>query len=214
MTLNELRAELVQRSALIVHCTRLGRSANIVNPPPIFPEDLTATIRDLNDNAREICCSVIWPDHIKTFGDVGIVVLPRDTTSIIRIDNDDGGSEWDEKLQRRIGKGVPFSRTAVSETFSKPLAHHNEWSVRNADVVGLYVNPVDLLTVLRVPSADIFADLPDELRPEPVPEPDEIGLEELRKIFPDLPIYTFRNDRLVEYFIEEHAFREAASPYR
>lgn len=187
MTFLELKAELAARNALIVHCSRPGKGGEL-KPTPLYPADLRATIGDLDANKREACCSVIWPGHEETYGDIGIVISPRSLASIESIHAGDGGSSWDEASGRRIGLGKPFSAEGVQQTFFQSVGH-NEWVIRDADVVGLYVNlAAGTMQIARELPAP--AGLPAHLA-EPAIFPDDISFNELREDFPLLPIYVF-----------------------
>lgn len=50
---------------------------------------------------------------------------------------------------KRTGAGVPFSQHAVEETFTK-ASDYNEWTVTDADTVGVFVNLAEKLVVAKV----------------------------------------------------------------
>jgi hypothetical protein len=91
MTDSELLTELARRKALIVHCSRPGKADEAIGGL-LFPNDLLNAIRICANESKELCCSVIWPDHIKTFGPVGIILRPRSIKSITSICTVDGGT--------------------------------------------------------------------------------------------------------------------------
>lgn len=118
MTDAELLAALVDHKALIVHCSRTGKGDEALEGL-FFPDDLRNAIDICAHQSKELCCSVIWPGHIKTFGAVGIILKPRSTRSITSICTTDGGTSVDPATGRRVGLGNPFSQQAVTDTFAK-----------------------------------------------------------------------------------------------
>ena len=109
MTDQDLLAELVSRKALIVHCSRPGKGDEGANAL-LFPDDMMKAVNLCDTGKKEICCSVVWPGHVQTFGDVGIILKPRSTMAITMISTTDGGTSIDPISGRRVGLGVPFSR--------------------------------------------------------------------------------------------------------
>lgn len=73
MTHAELLAELAKRRALIVHCARPGKGDEGIGGL-LFPNDLQNAIGISAKESKELCCSVVWPEHIETFGAVGIIL--------------------------------------------------------------------------------------------------------------------------------------------
>jgi hypothetical protein len=89
-----------------------------------------------------LSCSVVWPDHCRTFGSVGIILRPRSIGSITEICVEDAGSERDRVTGKRTSRGAtgkPFSAEAVQETFAQ-VKSYNEWIVDDADTIGIFVN--------------------------------------------------------------------------
>jgi hypothetical protein len=203
MTLPELLAELDSRQALIVHCSRPGRGGEISQtPPPIYPDDLRATITDLAKGAREISCSVVWPEHQRTFGTVGIVVRPHSTEAILRVGTSDAGN-----IDGLGGAASPFSSQAVAETFDSP-SDYNEWVVLSGTVLGIFVNLSGQLEVARLiaPPIDEIDEGRRWLAPTSSVEPVGISLSEIQADFPDLPIYTFVRGCLVTIAVDAHPY--------
>ena len=137
MTYDELIDELVARKVLIVHCSRPGK-ADLGPDGLLFPCDLHNAIDICANQGKELCCSVIWPGHVETFGDVGIILKPRSTASVTSICTTDGGTWFDPRVGKRLGGGDPFSSQTVIDTFMKATTY-NEWNVRDADTIGIFV---------------------------------------------------------------------------
>ena len=195
----ELLAELRTRNALIVHCSRTGK-ANEAIGGLFYPDDLRRAI-SICDGGTELCCSVIWPDHLETFGAVGIVLKPRSTASVTSIWHQDSGTRFDATSQKREGLGVPYDRQAVLNTFVKPTGY-NEWNVRDADTIGIFVHPTEPLDVSRpckLSSLPGYAPTTGEeaIAEETVIGPFTITPANVATDFPKLPIYSFRQGMIV-----------------
>lgn len=195
MTDAELMQELIERKALIVHCSRPGKGDEGRNSR-LFPEDLSHAIDICANEGAELCCSVIWPGHVETFGDIGIILKPRSTASVTMISTTDGGTYLDANTNRRMGNGAPFSRTAVEDTFSK-ATDYNEWNVKDADTVGIFVKPPPPLPV--VARRIDLREIPDY---SPIMGTDQIvqvsiNLSEITAAFPALPIFTLNGSDII-----------------
>jgi hypothetical protein len=189
MTIDELMELLVEREALIVRCSRPGKGDTGADPR-LFPEDLRHAITICAEVHRELSYSLIWPAHVKTFGAVGIILKPRSTASISSISPHDSGTSFDD-AGKREGGGVPFSREAVDETFANSQ-DYNEWTVTDADTIGIFVN---LYQPLEVAKEVLFADVPGY---DPwmgdmgsTVGPVRITLKDIIAAFPGLPVYGF-----------------------
>lgn len=194
MTDQDLLAELVSRKALIVHCSRPGKGDEGENAL-LFPDDMKKAVILCETGKKEICCSVIWPGHVQTFGDVGIILKLRSTMAISMISTTDGGTSIDPISGRRVGLGVPFSREAVLDTFTNPT-DYNEWNIDAADTVGIFVK------CGRAPQIASRFKLSDVPGYDPVMGtgtmigPREITSDEINQAFPNLPILTIHNGEI------------------
>lgn len=189
-----LLAELAVRKALIVHCSRTGKGDEAIGSL-LFPDDPRNAIKICADKGKELCCSVIWPDHIEIFGDVGIILKPRSIKSTTLICTIDGGTYHNPKTCRREGKGVAFSKRGMMDTFAKATGY-NEWNVQDAETIGIFVHPTKPLEVARRMS---FRDM---LGYDPSMGDEEgigvrITVADIAAMFPDLPIYTFWGQDIV-----------------
>jgi hypothetical protein len=152
MTDNELIDLLKERNALIVHCSRPGKG-DVGADGLLFPEDLRNAIHICANENRELSCSLVWPEHVKTFGAIGIVLRPRSVASITSISPHDSGTHFDA-LGKREGGGALFSAEAVDETFANSV-DYNEWTVTDADTTGIFVNLSEPLEVAKI--FDLFS---------------------------------------------------------
>ena len=185
MTYDQMMEELVRRRALVVHCSRPGKSGD---DELLFPEDMRKAIAVVEDGSGALSCSVVWPAHQESYGAVGIVLRPRSTASITSLKSCDAGSSWDPAAGVRTGDGAPFSSEAVADTFEN-AAGYNEWVVRDAECVGIFVNLREPLEVARrfdVKNLEGY----DESMVDcgPVVAAGALAIDEIRREFPGLPI--------------------------
>jgi len=191
--IDNVKEELARHGGIIVHCSRPGRNGEFGEPKPLYPDDLKQTIRDLAiGGVRPVSCSVVWPKHQDTFGDVGIVVCPRTLSDIVEMHTGDAG--YSEELG---GLGNPPSLKGLADTFAHSEGH-NEWVLTAADTLGLFVISEHSIEVARK------IDLPDGLTEderalygEPIMAC-SISLEEIAADFPSLPIFGFVAGELVK----------------
>jgi hypothetical protein len=192
MTLAELMSELVSRKALIVHCSSWGK-----REPPFFPDDLRNAPQVLPK--KDICCSVVWPARPVTTGSVGIILRPRSLTSITSVAVTDAGSSPDPATGRRLGLGRPFSRKAFDATFSAGPGEHNEWTVMDADVVGVFVRlDQQHLEVPMLTDPTQAQGYEPSMGPMP-PEPGGVyvTMSDVVTAFPKNPVFGFHREEIV-----------------
>ncbi|MGY4197273.1 hypothetical protein [Bradyrhizobium sp. USDA 4520] len=197
MTNEELMDLLKERNALIVHCSRPGKG-DVGVDGLLFPADLHNAIHICANESRELSCSLVWPEHVKTFGAIGIVLKPRSVASITTISPHDSGTHFDA-LGKREGGGVPFSAEAVDETFANS-ADYNEWTVTDADTMGIFVNLSEPLEVAKVFDLSADPNYDAELMgPAPaVVAAGPISLQEVIAAFPGLRLYAYHQGGMVE----------------
>lgn len=186
MTFDDLHAQLIERGAFIVHCSRPGRGGETLGPPkPLYPDDLKAAIHDLtNDMGRHVCCSVVWQANQNTFGALGVVIKPRQLSDITEVCPIDGGTGGDGK-----GAGLPLSAETFETTF-KNTATYNEWVMIGGEIVGLFVSSIEPLQVARSRS---IAGLPASALPT------DITPAEIYADFPGMPVFTISGGKIVKF---------------
>lgn len=190
MTLSDLLTILKANDAVIVHCARSNRAGEIY-PKPIYPDDLKQTTTDLAaGNVRTVSCSVVWPAHQHSFGEVGIVIRPRNVGEIVRLNVGDGGT-----LEDGQGFGAPLSLASVNNTLSHSVGH-NEWTLTGGDVVGVFLNLEMGLYVAQMGSPP--AGVPAHLAGPPMPEPVLVSPSRIAADFPGLSLFGFVGGVLTE----------------
>ncbi len=197
MNYEDLIAKLRQQRALIVHCSRPGQGDKAPDTP-LFPEDLFYAIKICAEQNKELCCSVIWPGHMETFGDVGIVLKPRSIASVTMICTTDGGTHIDRNTGRRVGSGLPFGPQAVADTFENATGY-NEWNVRDADTIGIFVKsrnqPLEVAALTDLTRLHGYAPVLDTNK---FVGSRYVGVSEIADRFPRLPIYFLEGGEIVD----------------
>lgn len=200
MTDAEFLKELVERKALIVHCSRPGKGDEGIDAL-MFPQDLQKAIDLCANGSAELCCSVIWPEHTETFGAVGIILKPRSTGSIASICTTDGGTSIDRATGKRVGWGKPFSREMVIETFTMATSY-NEWNVRDADVIGIFVHPTQKWEVPQIVPLDQVPGFHPEMSvlAADIPIVGSVVIDQsvIAHAFPALRIFSFDGSAIVQ----------------
>lgn len=205
MTKDELLELLKARKALIVHCSRSGK-ADEGAEGLFFPDDLMNAIDVCANQGKELSCSLVWPSHTHSYGAIGIILNPRSIGSIASISPDDAGTSYDPVTGKRIGAGVPLSWQAVEETFAK-ASDYNEWTVADADAVGIFVNLTEDLIVAKVVP---FTEIPgyDPSMPDLGLTVGQVRLEldDVIAAFPGLPVYGFLGTEIIQIGIDAMRF--------
>ncbi|HEV2270830.1 MAG TPA: hypothetical protein VGR92_15360 [Steroidobacteraceae bacterium] len=189
MTDSELIDLLSQRQALIVHCSRPGK-ANTGVGGLLFPGDLLNAAEICAKQHKELSCSVVWPTHVKTFGAVGIVLRPRSTRSITSVSPRDSGTSYDPQTGKRHGGGAPFSGAAVHDTFTS-ASDYNEWTVTDADTVGIFINPCEPLQVAKVIDVTKVPGYDPAMEPGDLVAAQDISIRDIMAAFPHMPVYSY-----------------------
>jgi hypothetical protein len=193
MNIEDVNRELIRRNAIVVHCSRPGRDGEFLDPKPLYPLDLEATIRDLQaGSGRGVSCSVIWPEHQETFGAVGIIIEPGALSDIKLMHASDAGYS-----DQNGGLGAVPSLERLADTFDNSSGH-NEWVLTGGRVLGVFISFTQPLAVAR--KTPLPAGLTEDERAlfgEPV-DAQPISISQIASDFPSLPIFAFLRGELVE----------------
>lgn len=209
MEYDELIKLLIERQALMVHCSRPGKADGPGGR--LFPDDLQHAIDNCGSPEHDLSCSVVWPDHVETFGAVGIILRPRSLDSITSICRHDSGSFLDQGKLENMGD--PFSAQAVEETFNNSEGY-NEWTVTDADTVGIFINLSEPLDVAREVQVSDVPGYDPSMGEFSVVSTARITVQDVMAAFSGLPVYGFVDGKIAR--IDEHPPRavDAASIYR
>lgn len=137
-------------------------------------------------------CSLIWPAHQATYGSVGIVIKPRTFASVKGVVTGDGGTTYDDATgERSKGRTVPLTMQNLPSAFT-PTGEHNEWTVADADCVGIYFAPGRYAQVAeRTGPLGPDAKYPTNFR--------NLTMDDVRKDFPGLPIFSIVEGRVLGF---------------
>jgi hypothetical protein len=181
---DELMKVLEERKAVVVHFSHHSN----MRDGGVFPGDMHEAIA--NKDKWPLSCSVLWPGHqMKPCGSVGVIFKPN-AASVLSVSNTDSGSSTDNYGNNQSG-GEPLTEENFEKTF-QVVGGYNEWRVRGAEVVGIFVHDISCIVVkkhLQVPG------LPDgeclhTIGGKCIP------LSEVFDSFPNRPIYTMTPDGL------------------
>ena len=189
MVYDDLIRQLRDRQAFIVH---FSHHANM-RDGGVFPADLQAAA--LNSHLWPLSCCLVWPSHQMSLpGSIGLVLRPCSAASIIGISESDGGYSTMISGQE-LGGGDPLSHETFERSFSVPPGQYNEWRVRDCEVVGIYweAENGELHAKKRIIMQDPDTGTP--LSEEIVSDPVQVSY--VHECFPDLPVYTRCNGRIV-----------------
>jgi hypothetical protein len=126
----------------------------------------------------------------------------RTARSIVSICNTDAGSVLNPVTCKREGFGMPLSRDGLNEMFQRPT-DYDEVVVTEADTLGIFVERIDgSLQISQLVDLRLMPGYEDVMGvTKPSPEPVPIRIEEVARIFPELPMLTFEGDSVVQVTI-------------
>lgn len=133
MTDQDLSDYLAAKGAAVVH---LSHHAVMDPTRPIFPEDMHRAIDKRAD--FNLSCVVVWPGHgMPLPGSVGVIFKPTCANVISAASSDSGSMTLSDGTDGSFG--LPLSPEALDATFNVWIGNYNEWRVRGAEVVGIFV---------------------------------------------------------------------------
>jgi hypothetical protein len=143
MTDKDLSEILEGKRAAVVHLSHHG----VMDPlRPIFPEDMRRALAMREE--INLSCVVIWPGHRMSLpGSVGVIFKPK-CANVNSVSNSDAGSMTladgtDGSL------GSPLTQETLTATFDVQPGHYNEWRVRGAEVLGIFVDDPRSISVKK-----------------------------------------------------------------
>jgi len=174
---------LIDRSVMVVHFSHFGVMGHAVE----FPVDLKHAIDNHQTETRS-CCA-LWPGHKMNLpGAVGVIFKPTFAQVISVLPDDSGSSDFSGS--ENSGGYTPSEETVI-ESLDVPVGCYNEWRVRGAEPIGIFVaNPNDIYVKTRM-KIPMCGDLIDPIGSAKVP------LSVVFDAFPLLPIYTMGTDGLI-----------------
>lgn len=194
MTDAELLDGLNDHNAMIVHLSHYAK----MREGGVLPTHLRNAIA--NKALWSLSCVVLWPGHAMSLpGSIGVIFRPRSVANIVSVSGDDlGSTQLADGVE--LSGGNPLSADTFKQTFQVPEGRYNEWRIKDADVVGIFVASEHSLSAKK--NCPIYAD--GVLLFNDIVEVD-IPLQEVFDTFPDLPIYTMTEEG-------PHKLREGEKP--
>jgi hypothetical protein len=188
-------ALLGQSNSLIVHFH--GPKGDELRPERLFPHDLCAVVAGRAMGGLS-CCTVGPLDHFDkhAWGSVGTVIGLQHKQSIVAAEPNDCGSHEEDVggFSIRVVEQEKDIRLCDLARSISARAEHNEWVVRDYEVLGLFLHP-----------PCIVEEIAGQQR--------IITFRELASRFPNLPIYTFW-DRAIYQVVPENRRVAHAEIYR
>jgi|GEM_PF-1424737 hypothetical protein len=185
MTDECLNSALRQRGAVVVHFSHIANMGRNV----VFPSDLQEAIK--NKDAWSLSCSALWPGHaMQLCGSVGVIFKPT-VESVLSVYDDDAGSSSGGDGSDR-SSGWRLSKEALERSFCV-VGAYNEWRVRGAEVVGIFVHDIRDIWVKKMTDIAGVAGAP---RVQAIGEV-SVTLSDVFDAFGDMPVYTMDSSGLI-----------------
>lgn len=133
MTDQDLSAFLAAKGAAVVHLSH----HSVMDPTrPIWPEDMRRAIAKKDDS--NLSCVVVWPGHrMQLPGSVGVIFKPTCANVVSAASSDSGSPMLPDGSDGSAG--FPLSPETLASTFDVWIGNYNEWRVRGAEVMGIFV---------------------------------------------------------------------------
>lgn len=178
MTHQELLAKLGARQALIVHF-----SAHAVMREGLdYPTDLKQVLAE--KEPWPLSCSVLTPGHhMAVTGSVGVILEPRTVEDVLSVYHDDAGAYDVAGANQSDGAALSDATFDTSIDGTVP-GTYNEWRVRGAKPVGIFVlDPSNIFVRQKITVLGPFGD-------EEIISACSISLDAVRTAFRGQPIWT------------------------
>ncbi|OYU45718.1 MAG: hypothetical protein CFE44_06015 [Burkholderiales bacterium PBB4] len=186
MTDQELSDFLVAKGAAVVH---LSHHAVMDPNRPIWPEDMRRAIA--KRAALNLSCVVAWPGHPMSLpGSVGVICKPACAHVISAAGSDSGSTMLPDGSDGSAG--LSLTPDSLAATFEVAPGSYNEWRVRGAEVVGIFIaDPTNIYVkkAVRLSAGGVEFDDVAATR---------ISIDEVFAEFPRHPVFTFGVAGLVE----------------
>ena len=125
-------------------------------------------------------------------GDVGIILRPTAADQVLSVASTDSGSSELESGEELSG-GVPLTAESFEDTFKVAVNDYNEWRIRGAEVVGIFVASANNVRAKALqPIVVDGVTIGETIAPRP------FSITEIRNAFPDLEVITIGPEGLCE----------------
>lgn len=190
--LAEVHDVLKQQNCLIVHFSGCPKGVGKERNNRLFPNDLVAVIEGEANNG--LSCSTVKPGDIfegmrrNAMGNIGVIVAPRCGESIENACHEDCGSCEDEEGNRKAIPQEYIDKAYLEYTIVyRKDGSHNEWVVKDFDVIGIFVIPP--LEISK--EVTVSCENPDYSTS--TISPVQISMDDVIRTFPNQTFYTFHN---------------------
>ena len=198
ITFDEMWNELAQRQALIVH---FSNHADMGRKEAYFPNDLQSAIKNYQNGPHwPLSCSVLWPGHkMSPVGSVGLILEPQSINNILSVKKSDSGSMcFQDGSEGSLGD--PLTKASLNSSFEVKQGDYNEWRVRGAKPVGIFIHDLCNIEVRGLIHRDQrLKGLPTEMiafEPEFTAELHSIQVDRVKSSYPDFYIKTIKNGNI------------------
>ncbi|WP_347990133.1 hypothetical protein [Methylomonas sp. AM2-LC] len=173
---------LTERGVVIVHFSHFAVMGHYVE----FPDDLEHAIAFYQSETRS-CCA-FWPRHNMNLpGSVGVIFRPR-FEQVLSVRADDSGSS-DFGGAENSGGHAPSEQT-ILESLNVTAGRYNEWRVRGAEPVGIFVANTNDIYAKRKTQLSHNGETFEEIGYT------NIAISSVFEAFPEMPIFTMRAGEL------------------
>jgi hypothetical protein len=181
---NYFQKALSDRCAVVVHFSHHAKMGHEIS----FPDDLNHAIKAVQEIRS---CCVLWPGHsLNLPGSVGVIFSPR-VEHVLSVCSSDSGS-YESSDGEDFSAGVPLSESSLRETFNVPSGSYNEWRIRGAPLLGIFVADQHRIIVKQPTTLKINDEQINDIYCT------QIDLEMVFESFPSRKVYTLGTDGLVE----------------
>jgi hypothetical protein len=195
---------LREHNALFVHFSGTPKGAGIERGEAhLFPNDLLHVAR--GGAMGGVSCSVVKPGDVfvgferNATGSIGVVLGLQTKDSLVAVHPSDCGSIENEQGYREVPNEKDIAIADLDGSLgNRAPGTYNEWVVRNYQVLGIFAVPPSEVSILKVP--DYPEEVPEDLK-DYTPSPDFrcVTPDELAETFAGLPIFTFKDTRILQY---------------
>jgi hypothetical protein len=188
VSVTDVHAFLCKHNALIVHFSGVPKMAGASTD--LYPLNLKKVISC--NGAWDLSASAIRPGDVfapdpavasASAGSLGIILAPRNSTSVKYVHYDDGGTIYDPQTGRRswLPNHPAPSVQQMEDSFGR-RTRYNEWIISDYEVKGLFTfRPIWLTPTQTIPLQRVVSD------------------------FPEMKVYTYSFDELIEITSASHS---------
>lgn len=174
---------LADKGIVIVHFSHFAVMGHSVE----FPDDLEHAITFHQSETRS-CCA-LWPTHnMELPGSVGIIFEPTFEQVLSVLADDSGSSDFEDS--ENSGGYAPSEETIIA-SLNVPPGRYNEWRVRGAKPVGIFIANTSDIYVKKKTQLSLNGETFEEIGCT------SIAISSVFDAFQNMPIFTLEADGIV-----------------